>query len=1157
MRFNFTLTSRYPLVLAFALMAFLPFGQLRAQYCLPAYGSQCTSGDYIDYFSFANIVNASTGCGSPSSNNYIDYSASLTANVVRGQTYLATCRPGPTWGQYYIAMIDFNQDSDFADPGEVFDIGYAAGGGTVSANITIPCGALTGITKLRVMCQYSNTQITQADICNQSLSFGEVEDYAINITQPTGTDGSISAISSPVTACGMDTSETVSVQVLNLGGSTINGFTVCYRINNGTPICETVSTSIPGCGSVLHTFMSNANLAIPGNYDFDAWVVVAGDATPSNDTLHNHIVTSIPVIGTLPYSENFETSDGGFTTGGTATSWEWGTPGGSFITNAASPTKCWATDLDSLFNEDETSYLLSPCYDFSSLTADPFLAFSHIFETDGFGDRDWIEVSTDAGTTWSKLGTFGTGNNWYNQQFNDWWSGTSGNAGQWQTADHRLTGTAGASSVRFRVIFESDAFTTLEGIGIDNIKILDTIVNLGVTDVFAPSNGCSLGNAEQVSVEVTNFGTHTLSNYSVCFTVDNGTPTCEIVAAPLAPGQSAVYNFTGTANLSTTGAHTFSAYTSVSTDSITDNDTLQVSVTNFPVVNTFPYVEDFEAGSGNWTSGGNSTDDWALGTPAKTTIIGAASGSNAWVTAGLGTNQYLNNADNWVESPCFDLSNLSNPWVGANVWWNSEFSWDGVVLEYSLDGGSNWSEIGNYLDPHNWYNDNSINGLQSAGGSGEGWSGRGVTNGSGGYVFAKHALDSLAGASNVRFRMHFGSDGSVIDDGFAFDDFVIENAPAVELGNDTVMCTSWLLDPNLPANGVFDWSTGDSTSTLTVTTAGTYVLTYTDSLGICEMDTIVISQTPTPVVDLGADLNVCMGSTECISVDSVSYPSILWSTSATTGQICVNSNGTWSVAVIDAFGCSSSDTVMTTLVPLPTPFLGADTVLCVGDSICLDPGCDPGNTYIWSNGATTAINCVNILSGYWVICTDSNGCQGADSILVNAGPGAPAAQYAVDTVNCPVIQFTDMTTGTATSFFWDFGDGNTSSSQNPSNDYTAAGNGVYSVTLIASNTCAADTVSLQVPINCLVSIGGALDNQLFIFPNPNTGKFMMQTQLVGTDEVQVEITDLNGKQVLVRNYGQMSGSFQEEIRLDENSKGIYFVKFQAGENSVIKKIVVQ
>ncbi|RPJ78092.1 MAG: PKD domain-containing protein, partial [Alphaproteobacteria bacterium] len=53
------------------------------------------------------------------------------------------------------------------------------------------------------------------------------------------------------------------------------------------------------------------------------------------------------------------------------------------------------------------------------------------------------------------------------------------------------------------------------------------------------------------------------------------------------------------------------------------------------------------------------------------------------------------------------------------------------------------------------------------------------------------------------------------------------------------------------------------------------------------------------------------------------------------------------------------------------------------------------------------------------------------------------------------VKFTDTSTGNATSWSWDFGDGTTSNERNPVHKYTAAGN--YNVTLTVSNSDGSST----------------------------------------------------------------------------------------------------
>ena len=182
-------------------------------------------------------------------------------------------------------------------------------------------------------------------------------------------------------------------------------------------------------------------------------------------------------------------------------------------------------------------------------------------------------------------------------------------------------------------------------------------------------------------------------------------------------------------------------------------------------ITTFPYVESFEAGPAGWATDAGANDTWALGTPAKAVITGASDGTQAWATSLTGL--YSSNQQSAIVGPEFDFSgSTQQPNIAMDIWWESEFSWDGANLQASTNGGATWANVGLVGDPDNWYNDGTING--SPGGSAEGWTGRNGS-GSGGWVTARHVLDGTLGAPSVILRVAFGSDSSVQDDGFAFD----------------------------------------------------------------------------------------------------------------------------------------------------------------------------------------------------------------------------------------------------------------------------------------------------------------------------------------------------------------------------------------------------
>ncbi|MEY3367109.1 MAG: hypothetical protein RI973_264 [Bacteroidota bacterium] len=151
--------------------------------CLaPRYAFPCSSGDYIDNFSFGFFSNNNTGCPSAGVNNLSEY-PNMGPDVQLGESYQVTAKAGPAFPQYFGLYIDFNQNGSYLDAGEFFNLGFAPAGGTVTATIAVPMGAKTGTSTLRLR---SNRYyaLTASDGCYTKLHVGETEDYRIRLFCP-------------------------------------------------------------------------------------------------------------------------------------------------------------------------------------------------------------------------------------------------------------------------------------------------------------------------------------------------------------------------------------------------------------------------------------------------------------------------------------------------------------------------------------------------------------------------------------------------------------------------------------------------------------------------------------------------------------------------------------------------------------------------------------------------------------------------------------------------------------------------------------------------------------------------------------------------------------------------------------------------------------
>lgn len=266
--------------------------------------------------------------------------------------------------------------------------------------------------------------------------------------------------------CALSNTEPITIQVKNYSSNTLTGVPVSYRINNGTPVTENIPTIAPG--EVLnYTFAQKADLSAYQQYTVATWVKYATDNYPSNDSMTSTFHTT-PLITSYPYLEGFESNNGNWYTVGINSSWQWGVPAKTIINKAANGTKIWTTSLNGTYNNNEFSYLYSPCFDLSGLTQ-PVLSFSHIFRTEDNCDCDfhWVEYSTD-GQNWSGLGSSGSGTNWYdNGTYNAWKASVT----HWQVSSYDIPATS--NTVRFRIVMYSDPGVNYEGVGIDDIHVFD------------------------------------------------------------------------------------------------------------------------------------------------------------------------------------------------------------------------------------------------------------------------------------------------------------------------------------------------------------------------------------------------------------------------------------------------------------------------------------------------------------------------------------------------------------------------------------------------------------------------------------------------------------------------------------------------------------
>ncbi len=422
-------------------------------------------------------------------------------------------------------------------------------------------------------------------------------------------------------------------------------------------------------------------------------------------------------------------------------------------------------------------------------------------------------------------------------------------------------------------------------------------------------------------------------------------------------------------------------------------------------ISSFPYQEGFESNA-SWTTGGISSD-WQWGTPAHPIINSAGGGNKSWCVGGLSGSAYNGSQLSWLMSPCFDFSNVNYPWISFKLFWECEWYYDGLVLQYSLDGGSVWSNVGSFNDTpdclnENWYNNNSVFWLTGVSPK-HGWSGRtGVTsgsclggNGSNGWVTASHCINNLAGKPSVRFRFLFGS-GSTCNnyDGMAIDDIYIGNAPkneaqfsytcqnnTIQIQNTSGLCpTSYEWNFGDPSSGSNNFSSLENPSHQYLI-PGNYVVTLITKGSCNEPDThqlpVKIIYTQATINDASCDISNNGNAFIQVLNDNEVY-NYSWNTSPVqTAQQAINLYpGIYQLSITGNNTCPFD-----TLIEIKTQFEVSGTtqnISCYGyndGSIqTIVYGGDLPYIFSWNTANSSAL--INNLSAgnYSVTVQDANGC---------------------------------------------------------------------------------------------------------------------------------------------------------------------------------------
>ena len=376
---------------------------------------------------------------------------------------------------------------------------------------------------------------------------------------------------------------------------------------------------------------------------------------------------------------------------------------------------------------------------------------------------------------------------------------------------------------------------------------------------------------------------------------------------------------------------------------------------------------------------------------------------------------------------------------------------------------------------------------------------------------------------------------------------------------------NWLFSSN--ANGPWTSMALDTNAITTDTLAARTYFICVVSCGTNNSDTtlvqsINVSPNGNPVVSVTPTVaNHCINASASLLVGSGAQfyswapANGLSSTTADSVYASPTNSTTYILTGYDSFGCRDTATVRVTNRQIPTVSVNLLTAtICDGDSLVLNASSSgvPLNTtvtYTWMPGLLTGSS-ITVAPGtstdYIVTGVTNFGCSSDISVdtsvvIVNQ---LTHANFSYSILNL-MAAFTNSSMN-ATSYLWNFGNGDTSILSSPNYSYTAIG--TYPITLIATGLCNSDTISdtLHIITDGLINLA---EKEVQVFPNPSRDFIKVEY----SNKVKlIEVLDVLGNVLISKS---VSNSYSQIIDIRNLSAGNYFLRIISDDSNKVIQLL--
>ncbi len=370
----------------------------------------------------------------------------------------------------------------------------------------------------------------------------------------------------------------------------------------------------------------------------------------------------------------------------------------------------------------------------------------------------------------------------------------------------------------------------------------------------------------------------------------------------------------------------------------------------------------------------------------------------------------------------------------------------------------------------------------------------------------------------------------------------------ITVSGGTYFCPGSSVTLTAPTGGMnYIWSNGATSNSITVTTAGNYMVSVFDTAGCIANFQKDIYVYQTPVVTITGPTVLCQNNPTILVADGNNGGfSFVWSNGVTTDSNIVTVPGDYYVVGTSPWGCIDTSDIINiqpTTQPTVVNIIG-DTILCGDESTTLTV---TGNatSFIWMNSPWFTENILDVDQPgiFYVTGKDDFGCTASDTVQVISIP-----------LPSPIITQNGNTLETSSFSSYQWIEGNTDIPGATTQTYTPTATGIYRVRVTNAEGCE----GVSEPFNfTLTGIHETYDQSgLQVYPNPAKDHLTIDVSNLKSKVESYTIYDIIGKAVILKDKVNVGQAIQVDLP-SSLANGNYILQLNTAKEAFRAKFTIK